>query len=103
MHRLSVLIYGPNSFISTIDELKTYLKFNSSTDSSDVKHDVILYHEEALKNKKNYEFIMNSNSLKVCASNKKKNSRKFWRYSWTSIHIERNKFCHRKYCSQKKI
>ena len=72
MHRLSVLILGPNSFISTIDELKTYLKFNPSTDRSDFKHDLILYHEGALKDKKNYEFIMNSNSLKVCASNGKK-------------------------------
>tara|TARA_Y100000591_G_C21752741_1_gene655687 strand:- start:1 stop:606 length:606 start_codon:yes stop_codon:yes gene_type:complete len=72
MHRLSVLILGPNSFISTIDELKTYLKFNPSTDKSDVKHDLIFYHEEALKDNKNNELIMNSNSLKVCASNRKK-------------------------------
>lgn len=72
MHRLSVLILGPNSFISTIDELKTYLKFNSSSDISDVKHDIILYHEEALNDKKNNQIIMNSKSLKVCASNGKK-------------------------------
>ena len=72
MHRLSVLILGPNSFISTIDELKTYLKFNSSSDTSDVKHDIILYHEEALNDKKNNQIIMNSKSLKVCASKGKK-------------------------------
>ncbi len=74
MHRLSVLILGPNSFISTIDELKTYLKFNSSSDTTDVKHDIILYHEKALNDKKKNQIIMNSKSLKVCASNGKKNA-----------------------------
>ena len=63
---------GPNSFVSTINELKTFLKFNSSIDESNFKYDVILFHEDALKDKKNNKIIMNSNTLKVCASNKKK-------------------------------
>ena len=29
MHKLNVLILGPVSFVSTLNELKTYLKFNS--------------------------------------------------------------------------
>ena len=72
MHRLNVLILGSNSFVSTINELKTFLKFNSSTEKSNFKYDVILFHDDALKDKKNNEIIMNSNTLKVCASNKKK-------------------------------
>ena len=72
MHRLNVLILGPNSFVSTINELKTFLKFNSSIDESNFKYDVILFHEDSLKDKKNNKIIMNSNTLKVCASSKKK-------------------------------
>ncbi len=68
---------GPNSFISTINELKTFLKFNSSIDKSNFKYDVILFHDEALKDKKNNKIITNSNTLKVCASNKKRSTGDF--------------------------
>ena len=51
MHRLNVLILGPNSFVSTINELKTFLKFNSSNEKSNFKYDVILFHDDALKDK----------------------------------------------------
>ena len=68
---------GPNSFVSTINELKTFLKFNSSNEKSNFKYDVILFHDDALKDKKYNEIIMNSNSLKVCASNKKKSTEDF--------------------------
>ena len=32
MHQLNVLILGPSSFISTLNELKPFLKFNSITE-----------------------------------------------------------------------
>ncbi len=68
---------GPNSFVSTIDELKTFLKFNSSIDKSNFKYDIILFHEDALKDKKISKIIMNSNTLKVCATNKKRSTSEF--------------------------
>ena len=48
MHKINVLILGPSSFISTIDELKPYLKFNSLSNELNNDHDVILIHNEAL-------------------------------------------------------
>ena len=71
MHQLNVLILGPNSFISTLNELKPFLKFNSLTDISDNNHDIILFHSDILDNIKKKNYIINSKSLKVCAFKKK--------------------------------
>ena len=68
MHKLNVLIFGPPSFISTLDELKPYLKFNPLSDNINEKHDAIIIHHEALKDKKNIDFIEKSNSIKIYAS-----------------------------------
>ncbi len=72
MHQLNVLIYGPTSFLSTINELEPFLKFNHFNKISDIKHDIILFHDEVLSEKKIKEIISNSKSLKICVSNKKK-------------------------------
>ena len=74
MHKLNVLIFGPSSFISTLDELKSFLKFNPFTNTSSKEHDVILIHHEALKDKNNKNFIEKSNTIKIYASNKRKSS-----------------------------
>ena len=71
MHQLNVLILGPNSFISTLNELKPFLKFNSLTDFSDNNHDIILFHSDILNDIKKKNYIINSKSLKVCAFKKK--------------------------------
>ena len=71
MHQINVLILGPISFSSTLNELKTYLKFNPSIGELNVNHDVILFHEDALREKKNIEIINKSNSLKIFATNSK--------------------------------
>ncbi len=68
---------GPNSFISTINELKTFLKFNCFNEKSNLKYDVILYHDDALKDKKYNEIIKNSKTLTVCASKKKRSIEDF--------------------------
>ena len=72
MHQLSVLILGPTSFSSTLDELKPFLKFNSVKEKNSTDFDVILFHEDALNDKENNKIINNSNSLKVLVSSKKK-------------------------------
>ena len=71
MHQINVLILGPISFSSTLNELKTFLKFNPLIGELSVNHDVILFHEDALKKKKNIEIINKSNSLKIFATNSK--------------------------------
>ena len=72
MHRLNVLIYASNSFVSTLNELKPFLKFNHFTSVPDTGYDIILFHDEVLKDKKIKNLIDKSDFLKVCASNKKK-------------------------------
>tara|TARA_A100001015_G_scaffold179339_1_gene199388 strand:- start:579 stop:1184 length:606 start_codon:yes stop_codon:yes gene_type:complete len=71
MHKLNVLIFGPSSFIYTLDELKPFLKFNPLFNILNNQHDVILIHKEALKDNKNKKFIESSNSVKIYASKKK--------------------------------
>ena len=70
MHELNVLILGPPSFTSTLDELKSFLKFNSLTINFNKQYDVILFHNEALNDKKQKEIIYNSKAIKICASGK---------------------------------
>ena len=77
MHRLNVLILGPNSFSSTLNELKPFLKFNPVYEKKSLNSDVILFHEEALNDKEDSKLINNSHSLKICASNKKNSSHNF--------------------------
>ena len=71
MHKLNVLIFGPSSFVTTLNELKPFLKFNPLSDNLNHDHDVILIHNEALKDKNKKNFIEGSNSIKIYASNKK--------------------------------
>ena len=71
MHKLNVLIFGPSSFIYTLDELKTFLKFNPLFDNINNKYDAILIHKEALKDKNKKNFIAKSTAIKIYAANKK--------------------------------
>ena len=71
MHKINVLIFGPSSFVSTLDELKPFLKFNSLSNELNNDHDVILIHNEALKDKNKKNFIESSNNIKIIASKKK--------------------------------
>ena len=71
MHKLNVLIFGPSSFVSTLNELKPFLKFNPLFDNINNKHDVILIHKEALKDKNKKNLVEKSNIIKIYASNRK--------------------------------
>ena len=71
MHKLNVLIFGPSSFIYTLDELKIFLKFNPLFDNISNKYDAILIHKEALKDKNKKNFIAKSTAIKIYAANKK--------------------------------
>ena len=71
MHKVNVLIFGPVSFISTLDELKAFLKFNPVFDNLNKGHEVILIHNTALKDEDKKKLIENSNTVKIYASSKK--------------------------------
>ena len=72
MHQLKVLILGPNSFSSTLNELKPFLKFNSLREKNSSDFDVVLFHEDALNDKEDNKIIRNTHNLKVLASSEKK-------------------------------
>ena len=77
MHQLKVLILGPVSFSTTLNELKPFLKFNCIKEKNPSDFDVILFHEEALNDEEDHKIIINSNSLKICASSKKNSFNNF--------------------------
>ena len=76
MHQLNVLILGPKSFISTLDELKTFLKFNSFFKISDVNYDALIYHEDAIKDENYCKFINNFDSIRIIISDQKSKNNK---------------------------
>lgn len=48
-----------------------FLKFNCSSDDMDNKSDIILFHIDALSDKKLKEYIQNNKSIKICAGSSK--------------------------------
>ena len=71
MHNLKVLILGPPLFISTLNELKAFLKFNPLSSNSK-NYDMILFHEDALKEEQKKNLIQKSESIKIFASKDRK-------------------------------
>ncbi|MDA9078232.1 winged helix-turn-helix domain-containing protein [Pelagibacteraceae bacterium] len=72
MHKLNVQILGPSSFISTLNELKMFLKFNPIFNKLDDNPILILFHIDALSDKKQKNYIDICNCIKICAGNKNK-------------------------------
>jgi|TARA_B100001059_G_C17656886_1_gene487443 hypothetical protein len=74
MHQLNVLIIGPDSFKLTLNELKSYLKFNFVEDidnlnkNSNIDCDALIFHQSSLEDKKNKDLINNSKIVKILAS-----------------------------------
>ena len=66
MHKLNVQILGPTSFVSTLNELKAFLKFNPVIDKLDKNPNVVLFHVDVLKDKKQKEYINKDNLIKIC-------------------------------------
>ena len=70
------MAFGPENFISTLIELRAYLKFNLYNVNGDFDkdtistYDVLLFHEESLKNNQYTNIINNLNIIKILASNK---------------------------------
>lgn len=70
MHKLNVLLLGPTSFISTLNELKNYLKFNPILDYTN-NPNIILFHTHALQNKEQAQLIKNIDCIKICVGKSK--------------------------------
>ena len=77
MHNFNVLILGPSSFISTLNELAKFLKFNFTLENLNNDPNIILFHEDALKNKKHKDFIENKKTIKICVGKKEDLSNKY--------------------------
>ena len=73
MHKLKILAFGPESFISTLTELKHYFNFNLTSIKNDILQnnvDVLICHKDKLEDKKAMNLIKEYNCLKILASNK---------------------------------
>ena len=71
MHNLNVRILGPSLFISTLIQLKKYLKFNPLSDNSNNNTNVILFHTDAMQDEKHKEYIEKNKSIKICLGKRK--------------------------------
>ena len=71
------MILGPISFLSTLNELKPFLKFNSVIEKTSNDYDILLFHEDSLSDNTDNKIIENNSRLKVCALRKKKTSNNF--------------------------
>ena len=74
MHQLNVFIYGPSSFVSTLIELKPFLKFNLHANFSilgkqTTNCDALICHEDLLNNEKQINNILIADKfVKILAS-----------------------------------
>ena len=67
---LNVRIIGPSSFVSTLNELKLYLKFNPLFDDLNENPSTILFHVDALQNINQKKYLDSKNSIKICVGKK---------------------------------
>ena len=73
MHKLKILVFGPESFISTLTELKHYFNFNLTSIKNDILQnnvDVLICHKDKLEDNEAMNLIKKYNCLKILASNK---------------------------------
>ena len=70
MHKLNIKILGPSSFVSTLNELKIYLKFNPSMDGLNDNPIAILFHIDALQDVNQKNYIDSKDSIKICVGKK---------------------------------
>ena len=82
MHKLTVLVLGSNSLYITLNELKSFLKFNIITEdivSSNIdEKKIILCHSNYLEDKNNLNFLKKSKCIKILVSEKNDNNINFF-------------------------
>ena len=76
MHKLNALVFGPHSFLLTLNELATYLKFNLSQSDKALSQytlndsSVLICHQDYINDRKNLEILNVSKCVKILATNK---------------------------------
>ena len=76
MHKLNIFIFGPDSFISTLNELEPYFKFNISSDqkklTSSFKGNLhgIIYHQDTSHDDRLKDILKKNKCLKILAINR---------------------------------
>ena len=87
MHKLNVIVLGSQSFISTINELSVYLKFNiSSLSTNDIKNikeqnGLILCDDEFTDNKSNLNLLKDTECVKILANYKNNKNKHLFDYT----------------------
>lgn len=71
MHQLNIIIFGPKSFTSTLDELKCFLEFNSHFEISEIYYNAAIIHNDFLNDPKYVDFLGKFKSPKILVSNTK--------------------------------
>ena len=75
MHKLNIFIFGPDSFISTFNELEPYFKFNISSNqkklTSSFKNNLhgIIYHQDTSHDDRLKDILKKYKCLKILATN----------------------------------
>ena len=75
MHKLNIFIFGPDSFISTFNELESYFKFNISSNqkkfpaSFETNLHGIIYHQDTLHDDRLKDLFKKYKCLKILATN----------------------------------
>ena len=87
MHKLNVIVLGSQGFISTINELSVYLKFNiSSLSTNDIKkikehNELILCDDEFTENKTNLNLLKDTECVKILANYKNNKNKHLFDYT----------------------
>ena len=75
MHKLNIFIFGPDSFISTFNELKPYFKFNISSNQKKLPPSFksnlhgIIYHQDTSHDHQLKDILKNYKCFKILAKN----------------------------------
>ena len=73
MHKLNVIIFGPKYFLTTLIELKPYLKFNLKehnfhSDKKNTNYDIVILHKDILTNKEQIKILSSNKPIIILAS-----------------------------------
>ena len=73
MHKLNILIFGPNSFISTFNELEPYFKFNIYSNQKELTSSFksnlhgIIYYKDICNDDRLKDILKKYKCLKICS------------------------------------
>ena len=74
MHKLNVIIFGPKYFLTTLIELKPYLKFNLvdhnfDLDKKNTNYDIVILHKDILAQKDQIKKLISKKPIIILATN----------------------------------